>query len=344
MCDSYCDHYPRHEGKPELGEDYADYEKNLLRNAKKSARKYENTVSKRVSGIAACLILFFSCLMAVVWTSVISYDKPLDHTDTRDTITTESASDVSSESRWTTASDSLTEPQRTTDSDTSSKQTTASDTTSGTRGTSTSGSATESGSAPPQPPEPEKSATYTFYEISSDGLMLEATIHGYQTRREGFYVKNHEYILVDIKLTNTTAVDFYQWLPTGCRNGAEIHNHEIGFDLSSGQTKLRSSSFGFDCTHCNDWWTIEAGTSYEWQLKLAVGSESYGSDYDLPADGSGGILLYGPDIFTDSVCVFRGFISFAYQRENEFGSYENDRSVSVPLSIKVIYVSSTANP
>ena len=87
---------------------------------------------------------------------------------------------------------------------------------------------------------------------------------------------------------------------------------------------------------------IEAGETYEWQLKLAAGEQQSGKQ-DLPADGTGysaGIKLYGEDIFTDNSCDFDGKIFFAYMKSGD--QMYNDCSVFVPIEIEVVYVSAEA--
>ena len=103
-------------------------------------------------------------------------------------------------------------------------------------------------------------------------MKLEVTLHGYKSESLGkeFYVKNNEYFLVDVKLTNESDTPVYQFLPTSCRDCTLAHNHELSFDLSNGESKLNSSSFGFDCAEKTDLWTIEPGKSYEWHLKFAA--------------------------------------------------------------------------
>ena len=197
-------------------------------------------------------------------------------------------------------------------------------------------------------PSDEESAVYTVTQTDGNGLKLEVTLHGYKSESLGkeFYVKNNEYFLADVKLTNESSTPVYQWLPTACREMSPAHNHEIKFDIANGDYKLNSSSFGFACPERTDLWTVEPGASYEWQLKLAVGEQQNGKQ-DLPADGTGyaaGIKLYEKDIFTDHICAFEGNFSFAY-RKNEPNEDDtaNDSSVSVPLSIEVVYVSGTAD-
>ena len=283
-------------------------------------------------------------------------------------------------------------------------------------------------------PEDEEAAVYTAVQSSEDGLKLEVTLHGYKSESLGkaFYVKNNEYFLVDVKLTNESDTPVYQFLPTSCRDCTPAHNHEISFDLASGESKLNSSSFGFVCAEKTDLWTVKPGESYEWQLKLAAGEQKLESDvifpsgdkenteggknefggnredaengntaanggnmdyvsdvvqggtlqiyetnyiggnffssdltFDpnasvftsyyfttsspvefrgyLPADGDNakGLLLYGTALFPENVCTFEGPLSFAYMKAEN--GMENTLSVSVPLTVEVVYVSNTPN-
>jgi hypothetical protein len=122
-------------------------------------------------------------------------------------------------------------------------------------------------------PEDEEKAAYTVTQTDENGLTLEVTIHGYKSESLGkeFYVKNNEYFLADVKLTNGSDTPVYQFLPTACRDSSPAHNHEISFDIANGDHKLNSSSNGFTCPEMTEVWTIEPGASYEWQLKLAAG-------------------------------------------------------------------------
>ena len=123
-------------------------------------------------------------------------------------------------------------------------------------------------------PEDEESTVYTVTQTDENGLKLEITLHGYKSESLGkeFYVKNNEYFIADVKLTNESETPVYQFLPTACRDMSPSHNHEISFDIANGDNKLHSSSFGFACPDMIDVWTIEPGQSYEWQLKLAAGA------------------------------------------------------------------------
>lgn len=122
-------------------------------------------------------------------------------------------------------------------------------------------------------PEDEENAVYTVMQTDENGLTLEVTLHGYKSESLGkeFYVKNNEYFIADIKLTNGSDVPVYQFLPTSCRSCSPAHNHEISFDIANGDHKLNSSSNGFACPETTETWTIEPGASYEWKLKLAAG-------------------------------------------------------------------------
>ena len=191
-------------------------------------------------------------------------------------------------------------------------------------------------------PEDETSAVHTATVENTDGLRMEITVHGYQSEslNKTFYVKNNEYFLVDVKVTNTSDAARWQWLPTYCRTSDPAHNHEIGFELANGEYKLSSSSFGFACGALIDVWKLEPGATYEWQLKLAAGEVKSGGDYDLSGDGDGyrtGIDLYENDIYKDGVCTFAGEFSFGYKTSD--AEHFNDFSISVPLSVDVVYIS-----
>lgn len=195
-------------------------------------------------------------------------------------------------------------------------------------------------------PSDERSVLLTVSANSADGLHMEVTVHGYQSESldRDFYVKNNEYFFVEVKITNIGAEALYQWLPTFCRGSFPAHNHEIGCELAHGDRKLSISSFGFACPAMIEIWCLEPGKTYEWTLKLAAGEVKSGGDYDLPGDGGYGYLsgidLYEKDIFENGVCTFTGAFIFDYQTSEE--GYQNSRSLSVPYSVDVVYVSAEA--
>ncbi len=90
--------------------------------------------------------------------------------------------------------------------------------------------------------------------------------------------------------------------------------------------------------------TLEPSKTYEWTSKLAAGAES-AHDFDLPADGNGyltGIKLYDESIYTDGSCTFSGNIFFDYRKSNE--KKTNDLTLSVPLSIEIVCISTESEP
>ena len=64
-CSTYCDQYPRYEGEIYLGDDYENYMDSLIRRSKNPFQRYFNTVGRRVAGIAAAMLIAFSCSMTV---------------------------------------------------------------------------------------------------------------------------------------------------------------------------------------------------------------------------------------------------------------------------------------
>ena len=64
-CSTYCDQYPRYEGEINLGDDYENYMDNLIKRSKNPFQRYFNTVGRRVAGIAAVMLIAFSCSMTV---------------------------------------------------------------------------------------------------------------------------------------------------------------------------------------------------------------------------------------------------------------------------------------
>ena len=64
-CSTYCDQYPRFEGEIDLGNEYEKYVNNLIKRSKNPFQRYFNTVSRRVAGIAAAMLIAFGCSMTV---------------------------------------------------------------------------------------------------------------------------------------------------------------------------------------------------------------------------------------------------------------------------------------
>ena len=149
-------------------------------------------------------------------------------------------------------------------------------------------------------PMDEESATYTVTKKNEDGVEIEVTVHGYKSEalKKDFYVKSNDYFLVDVKITNRSESSIYR--NTSCLDCDPAHNHEIGVDISYEDYKLNTSHFGFECPERLDILEIKAGESHSWQLKLAAGTPS-DEKYDLPADGKGGILLYGSEVYMGDI-------------------------------------------
>lgn len=79
-------------------------------------------------------------------------------------------------------------------------------------------------------------------------------------------------------------------------------------------------------------------------LLLAAGEEKWDGAYDLSADGTGnraGISLYDQAIYSEGVCTFAGEFFFGY-RTSKIGD-RNDFSLSVPLTVDVVYISAEPN-
>ena len=64
-CSVYCDQYPRYEGEIDLGNDYERHMNNLIKRSKNPFSRYFNTASRCVAGIAAAILIVFSCSMTV---------------------------------------------------------------------------------------------------------------------------------------------------------------------------------------------------------------------------------------------------------------------------------------
>ena len=190
-------------------------------------------------------------------------------------------------------------------------------------------------------PEDEEEVFHHVSITDDNGVNMEVTLHGYRSESQNklFYVKNNEYIIANIKITNSSNKPIYQFLPTYCRESEIPHNHEIGFDISCGEYALHSPYSEFVCTELIDVWTLEPGKTYEWTLKLAAGEVTY-ENYDLPAGGfaqNSGIKLYDETIYTNGSCIFKGDFSFAYQTSG--GTNPNECSISLPCAFEVIYIS-----
>ena len=331
-CESYPDRYPRYEGDIDLGEDYARYKKRLFRRANAPTCQYIGSASRRVSVLAASFILFFACSMVAVWLSVILYDHtemPPDH-PTSGPQTTETAPIQTGAS---------------TETKTGTNTGTNTGTTVESLNTETSGTHSVKPPAVMEVPD-EQSAVHCVTEANGDGLQIEITVYGYQSKelKKEFYVKNNEYFVVKVKLRNDSVLPVYQWLPTACRDAELPHNHEVSASLFCGSYQLHSSVSGLPCSGARQKWTVQPGETYEFYLKLAAGELCYDGNHDLPGDGKNGwpgIKLYGPELYGNGICTFAGKISFAYTTDEE--RKHNDLSLSVPLTVDVLYVSSVPN-
>jgi hypothetical protein len=168
-CESYPERYPPYEGEIDLGEDYARYEKRLLRRAKAPPSKYIGSASRRVSALAASFILFFACSMVAIWLSVILYD----HTEMPpDSLT------FSSESTGTKP----TPTGSSTDGTAESPNTGITGTYFESMNTDTSGSHSVKPPIGTEIPD-EMNTCYTVLESNSDGLQIEVAIAGYRSQK-----------------------------------------------------------------------------------------------------------------------------------------------------------------
>ena len=64
-CSTYCDQYPCYEGEIDLGDDYEKYMNRLIKRSKNPFQRYFNTTGRRIAGIAATVLIVFSCSMTV---------------------------------------------------------------------------------------------------------------------------------------------------------------------------------------------------------------------------------------------------------------------------------------
>ena len=64
-CSDYYDQFPSYEGEIDPGEEYEKAMNALIQRSKKPKPRYFNTLSKRVAGIAAALLIVFGCSMTV---------------------------------------------------------------------------------------------------------------------------------------------------------------------------------------------------------------------------------------------------------------------------------------
>ena len=317
-CESYPERYPPYEGEIDLGEDYARYEKRLLLRAKAPPSKYIGSASRRVSALAASFILFFACSMAMIWLSVILYD----HTEM--------------------PPDSLTSGSECTRTKPTPTGSSTDGTVEGTTGTyleslNTDTSGTHSVKPPVGTEIPDEMNTcYTVLESNSDGLQIEVTVDGYRSQKlqKDLYVDNNEYCVIVVTIKNLSAVPLYQWLPTACEYSEIPHNHEIDAALFHELYRLNSIASGSTCSGALQQWTIEPGKTYRWTLLLAAGEFCFD-------DESTKIELYGEELYYDGFCRFSGSISFSYTTDQDCLS--NDRTLSVPLSVDVRYVSPEPN-
>lgn len=195
-----------------------------------------------------------------------------------------------------------------------------------------------------QPPSDERSAFYTAAVSNDDGVSLQITAHGYasESLNKNFYIKNNEYFLVDVTVTNDSMHNVHYFLPTYCNEDSVPHNHEIGFNLSCGEYHMHSSSSGFIKERAENVRVLLPGESRTWQLKLAAGKTVY-ENFDLPADGKAypsGIKLYGSRLYDYGACIFKGSVFFGYSESYmQANTGIHDLTVSVPLAFEAVYIS-----
>ena len=336
-CKTYCERYPRYEGELDTGE---DGERPILNPSRARPRKYGNRVAARTSVIAATLILFFACSMAALWTNLIFHGTPSDPpTPTNTPIPTESTRETIS-TETATSGTFMNTTERTHGITASNTK----ETTGKTSGTATDTTVDTTADTIVKPGiVPAEIASTVFFEAADDGLLFWITVYGYrESDQDGrFYVKNNEYIIVDVQISNLSDVPVYQWLPSSCRDSALPHNHEIQADLVCGAHRLNTSVAGLPCSGMLEKWILEPGETYECRIRLAAGDPCYQGTPDLPGDGPNGwpgIKLYGEEIYTDGFCTFSGNLSFAYARSED--ETANSLLLSAPMSIDVRYVSS----
>lgn len=314
-CESYCDRYPRYEGELDPGADYTDFERRVLKLSETEVRK--RGVCRRTSVLAASLILFCACSMALLWTYMIFWGSLTDQPPSTDWGTTEPFEGVLGPAVDRETTSGMTMETIETRPPQSTAETTVTEASSN----------TVTSSKPPVKEPVETSASHVFLETNGDGLQIKVTVHGYRRSDLGklFYVKNNEYITVDVQITNLSAVPVYQWTP---------RDHEIGSRLYHGNDCL--SSVLSDSERV-DRWTVEPGEAYEWRLQFVAGEPNHGLPDGEEMDLSD-FRLYGKEIYSEGVCKFSGNLFFAYTSSED--EAENALRLTVPVSIDVLYVSS----
>jgi hypothetical protein len=302
------DRCPRYEGAFDLGEDYADFEKRLLQGVSDLPKRRMNALSRRVSGIAAALIVLFSCAIMFMLYGLVSYETPSDQTGTSG-----SASKTQGTDTQQTSSKTQEQPYSSTETGGIPEQTNAS---------------TLETLGPSQPDDPLQESydhlqTSYFRTVIRDGLMLELTVCGYKslTPAKDFYAKNDEALVIRVRLTNVSDRPIYQWLPSACEDSDEDHGHGVSANLYCGEYKLNH----VPCEGELEKRELGIGEVYEWQLELFAG------------EVSNDIRLYGEEIYENGFCTFAGNITFAYTVSES--SVENDAVISMPISVEMLYVS-----
>ncbi len=271
---------------------------------------------------ALCLLIVF-IMLAITSCGEATVDTTIEATEATETTTTEAT-----ETTATEATESTTESttEATTESTTEAEPTLAEILSDG---------------------ETEATSVFT---ASNGGVDMTVTVHGYSNKDKGydFYVKNNDYFHVDVKVENNSGEEIYK-LNSSCIHGISgAENIELQTYIADAKgNELTPNTAGMVYTDDLLLWSIPAGESYEWNLRLAAGeypNEFRDTPCDLKVDGiengglGSGIYLYGEEIYTNGICTFTGTITFRYS-ETDNGNYTiNDKALTADVTIPVLYV------
>ena len=185
-------------------------------------------------------------------------------------------------------------------------------------------------------PDDETKTTKTIVTENDDGMKMEVIIQGYKSESSGkeFYVKNNEFICIDVVIINHSENIYKQFLPTCCHGS---HTHEIDMDITDGNGhRLTVSDVLEGCPTAIQIWEIAAnGAQYGFKTKYVAGEYVWGN---TEGDMLEAFTLYDSSIYTDGVCDFAGTVSFDYYLgEDGDETYKNTLTLTADVAFEIVY-------